>query len=66
MIIGPRLGRFTKSGAPAPLKPFAASSIPLVTLGVFVLWLGWFGFNGGYSIVYMAFAEAPFKFANAR
>ena len=46
MIIGPRLGRFTKSGAPAPLKPFAASSIPLVTIGVFILWLGWFGFNG--------------------
>ena len=50
MIIGPRLGRFTKSGAPAPLKPFAASSIPLVTLGVFVLWLGWFGFNGGSQL----------------
>ena len=50
IIIGPRLGRFTKSGDPAPLKPFAASSIPLVTLGVFVLWLGWFGFNGGSQL----------------
>ena len=50
IIIGPRLGRFTKTGAPAPLKPFAASSIPLVTLGVFVLWLGWFGFNGGSQL----------------
>ena len=50
MIIGPRLGRFTKSGAPAPLKPFAASSIPLVTVGVFILWLGWFGFNGGSQL----------------
>jgi ammonium transporter, Amt family len=50
IIIGPRLGRFTKSGAAAPLKPFAASSIPLVTLGVFVLWLGWFGFNGGSQL----------------
>ena len=50
IIIGPRLGRFTKSGAPALLKPFAASSIPLVTLGVFVLWLGWFGFNGGSQL----------------
>ena len=36
IIIGPRLGRFTKSGSPTPIKPFAASSIPLVTLGVFV------------------------------
>ena len=50
IIIGPRLGRFTKSGTPAPIKPFAASSIPLVTLGVFVLWLGWFGFNGGSQL----------------
>ena len=50
MIIGPRLGRFTKSGAPAPLKPFAASSIPLVTIGVFILWLGWFGFNVGSQL----------------
>jgi len=50
IILGPRLGRFTKSGSPAPLKPFAASSIPLVTLGVFVLWLGWFGFNGGSQL----------------
>ena len=50
MIIGPRLGRFTKSGAPAPIKPFAASSIPLVTIGVFILWLGWFGFNGGSQL----------------
>ncbi len=50
MIIGPRLGRFTKSGLPAPIKPFAASSIPLVTIGVFILWLGWFGFNGGSQL----------------
>ena len=50
IILGPRLGRFTKSGAAAPVKPFAASSIPLVTLGVFVLWLGWFGFNGGSQL----------------
>ena len=50
LMLGPRLGRFTKSGAPAPLKPFAASSIPLVTVGVFILWLGWFGFNGGSQL----------------
>ena len=50
IILGPRLGRFTKSGTPAPLKPFAASSIPLVTIGIFILWLGWFGFNGGSQL----------------
>ena len=55
LLLGPRLGRFTKAGA-APIKPFAASSIPLVTLGVFILWLGWFGFNGGSQL---AIGTAP-------
>ena len=50
ILLGPRLGRFTKSGSPSPVKPFAASSIPLVTIGVFILWLGWFGFNGGSQL----------------
>ena len=50
IILGPRLGRFNKKGEASPIKPFAASSIPLVTLGVFVLWLGWFGFNGGSQL----------------
>jgi len=58
IILGPRLGRFTKSGAAAPVKPFAASSIPLVTLGVFVLWLGWFGFNGGSQLAMGSFTDA--------
>ena len=58
IIIGPRLGRFTKSGSPAPLKPFAASSIPLVTIGVFILWLGWFGFNGGSQLAMGTAADA--------
>jgi len=55
LLLGPRLGRFTKAGA-APIKPFAASSIPLVTIGVFILWLGWFGFNGGSQL---AIGTAP-------
>ena len=50
ILLGPRIGRFAKAGAPAPVKPFAASSIPLVTIGVFILWLGWFGFNGGSQL----------------
>ena len=50
MLLGPRIGRFKKKGDPAPVKPFAASSIPLVTIGVFILWLGWFGFNGGSQL----------------
>ena len=50
LLLGPRFGRFSKSGTPTPIKPFAASSIPLVTIGVFILWLGWFGFNGGSQL----------------
>ncbi len=46
IIIGPRLGRF-KDGKPHPMP---ASNLPLVTLGTFILWLGWFGFNGGSQL----------------
>ena len=49
ILLGPRLGRF-KNGSVKPMKPFAASSIPLATLGVFILWMGWFGFNGGSQL----------------
>jgi len=58
ILLGSRTGRFTKSGAPAPMKPFAASSIPLVTIGVFILWLGWFGFNGGSQLAMGTFDDA--------
>ena len=44
LIMGPRRGRYKKSGA---IQVIPASSIPLVTLGAFLLWIGWFGFNGG-------------------
>jgi Amt family ammonium transporter len=43
MILGPRLGKF-KDGK---IYPLLGHSLPLATIGVFVLWLGWFGFNGG-------------------
>ena len=47
IIIGPRIGRFAKDGTSTPIP---ASSIPLATLGTFILWLGWFGFNGGSQL----------------
>jgi len=50
IILGARSGRFDSKGQALPIKPFAASSIPLVTIGVFILWLGWFGFNGGSQL----------------
>lgn len=43
MVLGPRLGKYVKSG----MKPIPGHSMPLATIGVFMLWLGWFGFNGG-------------------
>ncbi|MBM3867712.1 MAG: ammonium transporter [Verrucomicrobia bacterium] len=43
MILGPRLGRYRDGKA----MPMPGHSLPLATIGVFLLWLGWFGFNGG-------------------
>ncbi len=47
LIVGPRLGKFRRDGATRPTPP---SNVVLVTLGVFILWLGWFGFNGGSQL----------------
>ena len=55
IVLGPRLGRFAKG---ALTTPYAASSIPLATLGVFVLWFGWFGFNGGSQLALGTFDDA--------
>ena len=47
MMLGPRIGKFRPDGTARPTVP---SNIPIVTLGVFILWLGWFGFNGGSQL----------------
>ncbi len=44
LIMGPRRGRYMKEGR---VRVIPASNIPLVVLGAFLLWIGWFGFNGG-------------------
>lgn len=44
IILGPRLGRFGADGRP---RPIPGHNLTLVALGGFILWLGWFGFNGG-------------------
>jgi len=44
LVIGPRAGRFRKEGSPARIP---RSNLPVATLGVVLLWLGWMGFNGG-------------------
>ncbi len=48
IILGARHGRFGKNGQVVPMP---GSNIPLATLGTFILWLGWFGFNGGSQLV---------------
>ena len=58
ILLGARAGRFDSKGNPKTLQPFAASSIPLVTVGVFILWLGWFGFNGGSQLAIGTFDDA--------
>ena len=44
LVLGPRLGKYTPDGQ---VRPILGHSMPLATIGVFLLWLGWFGFNGG-------------------
>jgi Amt family ammonium transporter len=43
MVLGPRKGKYTENG----IKPIVGHSMPLAAIGVFLLFLGWFGFNGG-------------------
>ena len=58
ILLGPRLGRFTDTGEPTNMTPFAPSSIPLVTLGTFILWMGWYGFNGGSQLALGSYEDA--------
>jgi len=46
-FLGPRLGKYTKAGK---VRPILGHSMPLATIGAFILWLGWFGFNAGSSL----------------
>ncbi|TXB66527.1 ammonium transporter [Phaeodactylibacter luteus] len=43
LLLGARKGKYTKDG----IKPIPGHSMPLAAIGVFLLWFGWFGFNGG-------------------
>lgn len=47
IILGPRLGRFNADGSSNPIP---GHSVPLASLGVFILWFGWFGFNPGSAL----------------
>jgi len=44
LVVGPRVGKYAEDGTP---RDIPGHSLPLAALGVFILWLGWFGFNAG-------------------
>lgn len=54
LVLGPRLGKY-KNGK---INPIPGSNMPLATLGTFILWLGWFGFNGGSQLALGSISDA--------
>ncbi len=55
ILLGARKGKYGPGGR---VTPIPGSSLPLATLGTFVLWLGWFGFNGGSQLALGSAADA--------
>ncbi len=55
LLLGPRKGKYTKDGK---VNAIPGANLPLATLGTFILWLGWFGFNGGSELIISNVAEA--------
>ena len=55
IILGSRAGKYGLGGS---IHPMPGSSMPLATLGTFILWLGWFGFNGGSQLALGSMADA--------
>lgn len=47
LVLGPRLGKFTEDGK---AKAIPGHNVPMATLGVFILWMGWYGFNPGSTM----------------
>ncbi|MBL38992.1 MAG: ammonium transporter [Xanthomonadales bacterium] len=48
LLLGPRQGKYTADGRARALP---GANLPLATLGMFILWMGWFGFNGGSELI---------------
>ena len=55
LLLGARKGKYGKNGA---IYAIPGSNLPLATLGTFILWLGWFGFNGGSELMVSNVDEA--------
>ena len=47
LLLGPRKGKYAADGS---VRPIPGANMPLATLGTFILWMGWFGFNGGSTL----------------
>jgi len=60
IILGARKGKYAANGA---VQPIPGANMPLATLGTFILWLGWFGFNGG-SVLALGSASDAIAMAN--
>jgi len=60
IILGARKGKYTKGGR---VNPMPGSNIPLATLGTFILWMGWYGFNGG-SVLSLGSAGSVIEMSN--
>jgi len=55
IVLGPRIGKYKDDGS---VNPMPGSNMPLATLGTFILWLGWFGFNGGSQLALGTIGDA--------
>ena len=55
ILLGARAGKYGKDGK---VQPMLGSSIPLATLGTFILWMGWFGFNGASQLAFGTISDA--------
>ncbi|MCL7420168.1 MAG: ammonium transporter [Methylobacter sp.] len=55
MLLGPRRGKYGENGA---INPIPGCNMPMATLGTFILWMGWFGFNGGSELKISDIGEA--------
>ena len=55
LLLGPRRGKYGKQGE---IYPIPGSNLPLATLGTLILWMGWFGFNGGSQLALSSAADA--------
>ncbi|MCJ8323286.1 MAG: ammonium transporter [Rhizobiales bacterium] len=58
LILGPRLGKYRTVNGKNVVTPFQGSNLPLATLGTFILWFGWFGFNGASQLALGSGADA--------